>query len=104
MDTWQYAGRPGRLAADDGAPQGDRSATEIEAAELLTFQAGDMKNRGVKMTKESAFAKYYASEVCVRVATDAIQIFGGYGYTKEFPVERFAATEVAARKLIEAIR
>ncbi len=64
-------------------------ATEIEAAELLTFQAGDMKNRGVKMTKESAFAKYYASEVSVRVATDAVQIFGGYGYTKEFPVEKF---------------
>ena len=64
-------------------------ATEIEAAELLTFQAGDMKNRGVNMTKESAFAKYYASEVSVRVATDAVQIFGGYGYTKEFPVEKF---------------
>jgi alkylation response protein AidB-like acyl-CoA dehydrogenase len=64
-------------------------ATQIEAAELLTLQAGDMKNRGVKMTKESAMAKYYASEVSVRVATDAIQIFGGYGYTKEFPVEKF---------------
>ncbi len=64
-------------------------ATEIEAAELLTFQAGDLKNRGEKMTKESAFAKYYASEVAVRVATDAVQIFGGYGYTKEFPVEKF---------------
>lgn len=64
-------------------------ATEIEAAELLTFQAGDLKNRGKKMTKESAFAKYYASEVAVRVATDAVQIFGGYGYTKEFPVEKF---------------
>ncbi|MCL4164075.1 UNVERIFIED_CONTAM: hypothetical protein GTU68_032630, partial [Idotea baltica] len=48
-------------------------ATEIEAAELLTFQAGDMKNKGQKMTKESAFAKYYASEVSVRVATDAVQ-------------------------------
>ncbi len=64
-------------------------ATQIEAAELLTLQAGDMKNRGVKMTKESAMAKYYASEVSVRVATDAVQIFGGYGYTKEFPVEKF---------------
>jgi alkylation response protein AidB-like acyl-CoA dehydrogenase len=51
-------------------------ATQIEAAELLTFQAGDMKNRGVKMTKESAMAKYYASEVAVRVSTDAVQIFG----------------------------
>jgi alkylation response protein AidB-like acyl-CoA dehydrogenase len=64
-------------------------ATEIEAAELLTFQAADLKNRGQKVTKESAFAKYYASEVCVRVATEAVQIFGGYGYTKDFPVEKF---------------
>ena len=64
-------------------------ATQIEAAELLTFQAGDMKNRGVKMTKESAMAKYYASEVAVRVSTDAVQIFGGYGYTKYYPVEKF---------------
>ncbi|MCU0432582.1 MAG: acyl-CoA dehydrogenase family protein [Bacteroidia bacterium] len=64
-------------------------ATEIEAAELLTFQAADLKNRGQKMTKESAFAKYYASEVCVRVSNEAVQIFGGYGYTKDFPVEKF---------------
>ncbi len=64
-------------------------ATEYEAAELLTFQAADLKNRGMKVTKESAFAKYYASEVCVRVSTEAVQIFGGYGYTKDFPVEKF---------------
>ena len=64
-------------------------ATEIEAAELLTMQAADMKNRGERMTKESAFAKYYASEVSVRCATEAVQIFGGYGYTKDFPVEKF---------------
>jgi alkylation response protein AidB-like acyl-CoA dehydrogenase len=64
-------------------------ATEFEAAELLTFQAADMKNKGLKMTKESAFAKYYASEVAVRVSTEAVQIFGGYGYTKDFPVEKF---------------
>lgn len=64
-------------------------ATKIEAAELLTRQAADMKNRGVKMTKESAMAKYYASEVCVEVSTDAVQIHGGYGYTKDFPVEKF---------------
>ena len=64
-------------------------ATEIEAAELLTLQAADLKNQGKKMTKEGAFAKYYASEVAVRVATEAIQIFGGYGYTKDFPVEKF---------------
>lgn len=64
-------------------------ATKIEAAELLTMQAADMKNKGMKVTKESAMAKYYASEVAVEVATDAVQIFGGYGYTKDFPVEKF---------------
>lgn len=64
-------------------------ATRIEAAELLTRQAADMKNRGLRMTKESAMAKYYASEVCVHVSTEAIQIHGGYGYTKDFPVEKF---------------
>ncbi|RFS19001.1 acyl-CoA dehydrogenase [Chitinophaga silvatica] len=64
-------------------------ATEIEAAELLTLQAADMKNRKVKMTAQAAMAKYFASEVAVRVANDAVQIFGGYGYTKDFPVEKF---------------
>ena len=64
-------------------------ATEIMAAELLTLQAGERKNKGLPMTKESAMAKYYASEVAVRTATDAVQIFGGYGYTKDFPVEKF---------------
>ncbi len=64
-------------------------ATEIEAAELLTFLAADRKNKGLKMTKEGAFAKYYASEVCVRAATEAVQIFGGYGYTKDFPAEKY---------------
>jgi alkylation response protein AidB-like acyl-CoA dehydrogenase len=64
-------------------------ATEIAAAELLTYQAADLKNRGQKMTKEAAMAKYFASEVAVKVATDAVQIFGGYGYTKDFPVEKF---------------
>jgi len=64
-------------------------ATEIEAAELLTFLAADRKNKGLKMTKEGAFAKYYASEVAVRVSNDAVQIFGGYGYTKDFPAEKY---------------
>ncbi|MBM3170534.1 MAG: acyl-CoA dehydrogenase family protein [Bacteroidetes bacterium] len=64
-------------------------ATEIEAAELLTLKAADLKNKGLPVTTTSAMAKYYASEVCVKVATDAIQIFGGYGYTKDFPVEKF---------------
>src|ERR1051326_2468335 len=64
-------------------------AAKIEAAELLIYQAADLKNRGEKMTKESAFAKYYASEISVQVSTDAVQIFGGYGYTKDFPVEKY---------------
>ncbi|MGB8193483.1 MAG: acyl-CoA dehydrogenase family protein [Chitinophagaceae bacterium] len=64
-------------------------ATEIMAAELLTNQAADLKNRGMQMTKESAMAKYYASEVAVKTANDAVQVFGGYGYTKDFPVEKF---------------
>jgi alkylation response protein AidB-like acyl-CoA dehydrogenase len=64
-------------------------ATQIEAAELLTLQAADLKNRGEKVTKYSAMAKYYASEVAVRVSNDAVQIHGGYGYTKDFPVEKF---------------
>ncbi len=64
-------------------------ATEIEAAELLTFQAAYLKNNGLPVTKESAFAKYYASEVAVRASVEAVQIFGGYGYTKDFPVEKF---------------
>ena len=63
-------------------------ATEIEAADLLTLQACDLKNRGESMTKQAAMAKYYASEVAVKVANDAVQIFGGYGYTKDFPVEK----------------
>lgn len=62
---------------------------KISAAEALIYQAADMKNRGEKMTKESAMAKYYASEISVQIATDAIQIFGGYGYTKDFPVEKY---------------
>lgn len=64
-------------------------ATEIMAAELLINHAADKKNRGLHMTKEAAMAKYYASEVAVKVANDAVQIFGGYGYTKDFPVEKF---------------
>lgn len=64
-------------------------ATELEAAKLLTFQAADMMMNGKRMTKQGAFAKYYASEVAVRNSTEAIQILGGYGYTKDFPAEKF---------------
>lgn len=64
-------------------------ATKIEAAKLLTFRAADLKNRGINVNKESAMAKLYASEIAVEIANDAVQIFGGYGYTKDYPVEKF---------------
>jgi alkylation response protein AidB-like acyl-CoA dehydrogenase len=64
-------------------------ATEVEAAELLTFQAADRKNKGLPMTSQGAFAKYYSSEVAVRNGNEAMQIMGGYGYTKEYPAEKF---------------
>jgi alkylation response protein AidB-like acyl-CoA dehydrogenase len=64
-------------------------ATQIEAAELLTYRAAHDKSKGILTTTSSAMAKYYASEVAVKVATDAVQIFGGYGYTKDFPVEKY---------------
>lgn len=64
-------------------------ATKIEAGELLTMQAAYLKNEKKPMTKESAFAKYYTSEIAVSIANDAIQVHGGYGYMKDFPVEKF---------------
>ncbi|MCQ0110229.1 acyl-CoA dehydrogenase family protein [Zhouia amylolytica] len=64
-------------------------ATEIEASELLLHKAAFEKNAGRKMTKIGAMAKMYASEVCVKVSNEAVQIHGGYGYTKDFPVEKF---------------
>lgn len=62
---------------------------QIEAGELLTMEAAYLKNNGKPVTKVSAMAKYYTSEVAVRVSTDAVQVFGGYGYTKDFPVEKY---------------
>ena len=64
-------------------------ATEVEAAELLTYQAADLKNKKMPMTKQGAFAKYFASEVAVKCGNEAMQIMGGYGYTKEYPAEKF---------------
>lgn len=63
--------------------------TKIKAAELMLLEAADRKNRHLPMTKEGAMAKYYSSEIAVEVATDGVQIFGGYGYTKDFPAEKF---------------
>lgn len=64
-------------------------ATKIEAAKLLTYRAADMKNKGQNVNKESAMAKLFASEVAVDVANEGVQIFGGYGYTKDFPAEKY---------------
>ncbi|QCX53961.1 acyl-CoA dehydrogenase family protein [Elizabethkingia sp. JS20170427COW] len=64
-------------------------ATEIDAAELLIRRAADLKNNHQKVTREGAMAKLYASEACVRISNNALQIFGGYGYTKDFPAEKY---------------
>ena len=64
-------------------------ATKIEAARLLTFRAAELKNLGRSVNKESAMAKLFASEVAVDVANEGVQIFGGYGYTKDYPAEKF---------------
>ena len=64
-------------------------ATELEAATLLTFRAAALKDSNKRVSKESAMAKYYASEIAVKLANEAVQIFGGYGYTKDYPVEKY---------------
>jgi alkylation response protein AidB-like acyl-CoA dehydrogenase len=64
-------------------------ATEVEAASLLTYRAGDLKDSGQDVTRESAMAKLFASEVAVSTANECVQIFGGYGYTKDFPAEKY---------------
>ncbi|UIR57935.1 acyl-CoA dehydrogenase family protein [Sphingobacterium sp. SRCM116780] len=64
-------------------------ATEIQAAELLTRQAGYMKDRGERISKIGAMAKLYASEAAVSVSNESVQIFGGYGFTKDYPAEKF---------------
>ncbi len=64
-------------------------ATKITASELLIRQAGDLKDHGQKVTKEGAMAKLYASETAVEVSNDAVQILGGYGFTKDFPAEKY---------------
>jgi alkylation response protein AidB-like acyl-CoA dehydrogenase len=64
-------------------------ATKIEAGKLLTYRAADMKNKGMDVNKESAMAKLYTSEIAVEIANEGVQIFGGYGYTKDFPAEKY---------------
>ncbi len=63
--------------------------TEIEVSEMLIYRACQLIMNNKPVTKESAMAKYYSSEACVKIANDAVQIFGGYGYTKDFPVEKY---------------
>lgn len=64
-------------------------AVKIEAARQLTYQAAELKNQGITVTKESSMAKLYASDICVEVANEGVQIFGGYGYVKDFPAEKY---------------
>ena len=64
-------------------------ATEIEASELLLHKAAYLKNNNKKVTVAGAMGKMYSSEVCVKVSNEAVQIHGGYGYTKDYPVEKF---------------
>jgi alkylation response protein AidB-like acyl-CoA dehydrogenase len=64
-------------------------ATKVEAAKLLVYRAGDLKNQGHEVTRESAMAKLFASEVAVEVANECVQIHGGYGYIKDYPAEKY---------------
>jgi alkylation response protein AidB-like acyl-CoA dehydrogenase len=65
------------------------NATRIEAARLLTYRAAYMKDKGLRMTRESAMAKLYASEIAVKAADDCVQIHGGYGFVKDYPAEKY---------------
>ncbi|WHY34096.1 acyl-CoA dehydrogenase [Cytobacillus firmus] len=64
-------------------------ATSVEAAKLLIYRAADMRQRGIKCGLEASMAKLFASKTAVDVTTEAIQVFGGYGYTEDYPVERY---------------
>ena len=65
------------------------NATRIEAARLLTYRAAYLKDRGRRMTRESAMAKLFASEIAVKAADDCVQIHGGYGFVKDYPAEKY---------------
>ena len=66
---------------------------KIEASEMLIYQLLKLKNQNKKVTKESAMAKFYSSESCVEISSEAVQILGGYGYTKDFPMKNFIETQ-----------
>lgn len=84
----QQFGKPIRLQQGIAFKLADM-ATSVEAAKLLVYRAADLKQRGVSCGKEASIAKLYASKTAVKVATEAIQVFGGYGYTEDYPVERY---------------
>jgi len=63
-------------------------AVKVDCARLLTYRAAYNKEKGLPYSKEAAMAKLYASDIAMEVTTDAVQIFGGYGYSREYPVER----------------
>ncbi|HEV2176900.1 MAG TPA: acyl-CoA dehydrogenase [Terriglobia bacterium] len=66
-----------------------RLATEVEAARLMTYNAARLKDAGLSFVKEAAMAKYFCSQVAERVATEAVEVYGGYGFTKDYPVEKY---------------
>ena len=93
-DSLEYANQREQFGRPIGKFQAIRfmvadMATEIDAARLLVYRAAFLEDKGLPFSKEGAMAKLYASEIAMRAARDAIQIFGGYGYTREYPVERY---------------
>jgi len=66
-----------------------RLATEVEAARLMTYNAARLKDAGQPFVKESAMVKYFCSQVAERVASEAVEVYGGYGFTKDYPVEKY---------------
>ncbi len=90
----EYAGQRHQFGKPIASQQGigfklADMATNVEAARLLVYRAADLRNRGLRCSKEASMAKLFASRTAVEVATEAVQIFGGYGYTKDYPVERY---------------
>ena len=74
-----------------------RLATEIEATRLMVYNAARLKDSGLPFLKEAAMCKYFASQVAERVASHAVEVFGGYGFVKDYPVEKYYATPRSAR-------
>jgi alkylation response protein AidB-like acyl-CoA dehydrogenase len=93
-DSLEYANQRQQFGRPIGKFQAIRwmiadMATEIDAARLLVFRAASLEDQGKQYSKEAAMAKLYASEIAMKATNKAIQVFGGYGYIKEYPVERY---------------